>query len=149
VNPARLADVDHLRGVLLEMRTVDADVAEPTVDGEGLVVLADLVALRQVGIEVVLAVEDGSGRHLALERRRDHQPVADRLFVDRRQGPRMTEADRAGVDVGLIAEGARTAAEHLGPGGELDVDLQPDHRLVAVLRRHSPHPLTVASSAPK
>ena len=43
------------------------------------VVLADLVALRQVGIEVVLAVEDRPRRDLAAERQRDHQPEVHRL----------------------------------------------------------------------
>ena len=59
--------VQRLAGVLLEMQPLDAD-------GDGLavgqidddlaladdrrLVLADLIALRQVGIEIVLAVED-------------------------------------------------------------------------------------------
>ena len=44
VDPARLADVDHLRRVLLEVGAVDADVAELPVAGRRDVVLADLVA---------------------------------------------------------------------------------------------------------
>ena len=95
------------------------------------VVLADLVALRVVGIEVVLAVEDRARRDLAAERQRDLQRVADRLLVGHRQRPGMGEADRAGVDVRLVAEGELAAAEHLRPGRELDVDLEPDHGLVA------------------
>ena len=101
------------------------------------VVLADLVALRQVGVEVVLAVEDRARRDLALERRGDHQRVADRLLVGHRQRPGMAEADRAGVDVRLVAERQRAAAEHLRPRRELDVDLEPDHGLVAVGDRRS------------
>ena len=80
------------------------------------VVLADLVGLRAVGIEVVLAVEDRARRHLALQRRGDLQRVADRLLVGHRQHPGVGEADRAGVDVGLVAEGELAAAEHLRPG---------------------------------
>ena len=68
VDPARLADVAELRGVLLEVDAVDPDVAEPAVRAVRNVVLADLVALRQVGIEVVLAVEDRPRRDLAAER---------------------------------------------------------------------------------
>ena len=41
----------------------------------------------------------------------------------------MGEADRAGVDVGLLAEGELTAAEHLRLGRQLDMDLKADHRL--------------------
>src|SRR5665811_2593699 len=86
-------------------------------------------SLRVVGIEVVLAGEDRARRHLALERRGDLQPVADRLLVDRGQDAGMGEADRTGMDAGLVAEGELAAAEHLRPGRELDVDLQPDHGL--------------------
>ena len=44
----------------------------------------------------------------------------------------MREADRAGVDVRLVAEGELAAAEHLRPRAQLDVDLEPDHGLVAL-----------------
>ena len=58
--------VDRLAGVLLQMQPLDADLEALAVDldldlalaDDGLLVLADLVALRQVRIEVVLAVED-------------------------------------------------------------------------------------------
>src|SRR5436190_71979 len=80
---------------------------------EGDVVLADLVALGEVGIEVVLAVEDGSRRGLAAERQPDHQAELDRSLVHDRQAAGMTEADRAGVRVRLVAEGELAAAEHL------------------------------------
>ena len=129
VDPARLADVDRLRRVLLEVGAVDADVAEPAVAGKRDVVLADLVGLRVVGIEVVLAVEDRARRDLALQRRGDLQRVEDRLLVGHRQHARVGEADRAGVDVRLVAEGELAAAEHLRPRRQLDVDLEPDHRL--------------------
>ena len=139
VDPSRLPHVVELGGVLLEVGAMDADLTQAAVDRDRFVVLADLVALRQVGIEVVLASEDRPARHIAFERRRDHQSGADRLLVDRRQGPRMSEADRAGVHVGLVAEGDGAAAEHLRLGRELDVDLEPDHRLVAV-RGHQAAP---------
>ena len=132
------AEVDHLRGVLLEVGAVDPDVAEPAGAGKRNVVLADLVRLRVVGIEVVLAVEDRARRHLALERGGDLQRVADRLLVGDREDPGVGEADRAGVDVRLVAEGERAAAEHLRPRRELDVDLQPDHRLELRHRRPPP-----------
>ena len=57
--------VDRLAGVLLQVQPLDADVQRLAVDvdldlalaDDRLLVLADLIALRQVGIEVVLAVE--------------------------------------------------------------------------------------------
>ena len=64
----------------------------------------------------------------------------DRLAVRDRQRPRMTEAHRAGVGVGLGAEHVRARAEHLRRGGELDVALEPDHRLVV---GHQPVPAMI------
>ena len=68
VDAARRADVHELRRVLLEVDAVDAHVAQPPAAAQRDVVLGDLVALRQVGIEVVLAVEDRPRRELAAER---------------------------------------------------------------------------------
>ena len=72
VDPPALADVHELRRVLLEVDAVDADVAEPAAAAKRHVVLGDLVALRQIGIEVVLAVEQRARRDLAAEREPDH-----------------------------------------------------------------------------
>ncbi len=60
---------DQLRRVLLEVHAVDAHVAEPPAEAQRFVELADLVALGQVGVEVVLAVEDRARRELGAERR--------------------------------------------------------------------------------
>ena len=46
--------------------------------------------------------------------------------------PGWREADGAGVNVGLVAEGERAAAEHLRPRLQLDVDLEADDRLVSL-----------------
>jgi hypothetical protein len=94
-----------------------------------LVVLGDLVALRQVGIEVVLAVKDRAFSELAAERQTDHQPEVDRPRVDHRQRTRQAEADRAGARVRRLAEGQLAAAEHLRRRAQLHVDLEADHRL--------------------
>src|SRR5215217_39037 len=118
------------------MHAVDAHVPQPAGRAERDVVLADLVALRVVGIEVVLAVEYRPRRDLALERQGDLQPEADGLLVDGRKRPGVGKAHRARVDVRLVAERERAAAEHLRPGLELDVDLQPDDGLVFVRERH-------------
>ncbi len=122
--------VDELRGVLLEVHAVDAHVAEVPATAQGLVVLADLVALGEVGIEVVLAVEDRPRRELAPERHADHQAEVDRLRVGDRQRARQAEADLARARVRRLAERQRAAAEHLRPRAELDVDLEADDRLV-------------------
>ena len=129
VDPARGRIVDQLRGVLLEVHAVDPDVAEPPSGRQREVELADLVGLRVVGIEVVLAVKDRARGDLAAERQRDLDREADRLLVGRGQGAGVGETDRAGVDVRVVAERELAAAEHLRAGRELHVDLEPDHRL--------------------
>src|SRR5579875_181142 len=123
------AVVDQLGRVLLEEDPLDPHPLQLAPPAQRQVVLGDLVALRQVGIEVVLAVEDRPLRQLAAKGGPDHQRVPQRLLVDHRQGAGQPQADGADVGVRGIAEGDPTAAEELGPGGELDVDLQADHRL--------------------
>ena len=88
------------------------------------VVLADLVALGQVGIEVVLAVEDRARRDLAAEApSRSSAPkcTASALVTGSVPGwPRQT--GQVWV-LGVVAEGERAAAEHLRPRLQLHVDL--------------------------
>ena len=134
--------VDELGRVLLEVGPGDPDrdlalgrlERQPAMGGERQVVLADLVALRQVRVEVVLAIP--AGRRPA-SRRRSRRPVARtcstaRRLIDR-QRARQAEADRADVAVrrraGVVV---RAAAEHLRGGLQLAVDLDPDDGLVAL-----------------
>ena len=108
---------------------------------ERLVVLADLVRLRQVGVEVVLAVEHGAVGDLAAEREAEPDRPLDRLPVRHRQRAREGKADRARVRVLGRAVAGRAAAEHLRPRAQLDVDLEADHRLPGRRRgAHAPVP---------
>ena len=140
MRPGVAAGVDELGGVLLHVHAVDAaaellavhPVLEPARGGERLVVLADLVRLGEVGIEVVLAVEDVARPHRAVQRQRDARGVLDGAPVDHGQRAGMRQAHRARVDVGLVALGDRAAAEHLGLRVELDVHLEADDGLPAV-----------------
>ena len=107
---------------------------EPPIGGQGQGVLADLVALGQVGIEVVLALEaDGIGLDLGVQGQPGEHDQLDRTPVDDRQGPGQTHADGAypGVrGVGLPGErGRAAAAEHLRGRAKLGVDLDPDDGL--------------------
>jgi hypothetical protein len=123
------ADVVELGRVLLQVDAVQPDVAQPPAAAQGLVVLADLVALREVGIEVVLAVEDRARRQLGVQRQPDHQSEVHRLGVGHRQGARQPQADGARPGVGRLAERQLAPAEHLRPRAELHVDLQADDGL--------------------
>ena len=138
VDPARLRLVHQLGSVLFQVDAVDADIAQSPVCGQRDVVLGDLVRLRIVGIEVVLAVEDGTGSDLAAQGESDLDAVLDRLRVDDRKASRVGQADRAGVDVGVVAERELAAAEHLRPRSQLDVDLEADDRFVAVEAHPNP-----------
>src|SRR5207244_10315736 len=114
------APVDGLRSVLLEMRALDPDLLvavggrqrKASATAERLLVLADLVALRQVGVEVVLAREDRVLGDLAVEREPELDRVLDRLGVRHGQRARKREADgtRARVLVRAVLE--CEAAEH-------------------------------------
>ena len=88
----------------------------------------DLVVLRHVGIEVVLAREDRLLGHAQVQRLGDAQRVLDRPLVEHRQRPGQPEAHRADVGVRLVAELVGAAAEQLARGRQLAVHLEPDDR---------------------
>ena len=98
--------------------------------GQRLVVLRDLVALGQVGIEVVLARENRARIHPAVQRQRGLDGQFHGLPAQHRQRAGQSQAYRADVGVGRRAETGGAAAEDLGARGELDVDFQADDRLV-------------------
>jgi hypothetical protein len=91
--------------------------------------LADLVALRQVGVEVVLAVEGGVQVDLRLQA----QPRPDRLrhaeLVDDGQHAGHARVDEGDVGIGLGTELRRRAREELGAGRDLRMYLHADHKL--------------------
>src|SRR4051812_39056542 len=133
VDPAGGTDVGGLAGVLLHVGAGDTDAGavgqvEVAADVDRLVVLADLIVLRHVRIEVVLPVEDAR-LDGAVQRFADAHGVLDGLTVDHRQRARQPEADRADVGVGLGPEPVGAAAEQLGGGVQLAVDLEPDDEL--------------------
>ncbi len=130
----------ELAGILFEVDAADAHQAlalrgedgEAAVPRQGLLVLRDLVALGQVGIEVVLAGEDAGGVDLAAQRQGDAQAVLDGALVDDGQDAGHAGADRADGDVGLRHGGIDDAAgaEHLRAGIQLGVDFQSDDGFV-------------------
>ena len=85
-----------------------------TLADDGLQILGDLVARRQVGIEVILAVED---RHL-VDLRLQAKPRAHSLLyadaVDHRQHAGHAGIDKAHLCVGFGAEFGRGAGKQLG-----------------------------------
>ena len=107
-DPSRLAaHVDRLRRILLEMGPNDPDLEvalrhghyHPAIFARWHIVLGDLISLRQVGVEVVLAGEHGAGRDLAAEREPELDRPLDRGPVHHRERAGEPEADGARLGV--------------------------------------------------
>ena len=81
---------------------------------ERMVELADLVALRQIGVEVVLAVEPRPLVDLRLDRHAGAHRLADAFAVGHRQHARHRRIDQADLRVRLGAERRRRAGKQLG-----------------------------------
>ena len=90
-------------------------------------VLADLVALGQVGIEIILAREHRTRRHRGLYRQAELGRHAHRFLIQYRQHPGQAQVHGAGLCVGRRAVGGGGAGEDLAIGGNLRVDLKPNY----------------------
>ena len=128
--------MQRLAGVLLEMQPLDADRDARAIRqfddhlalaDDRRLVLADLIALRQIGIEIVLPVE----HRAQIDLRVQPEPGAHRLphafLVDHRQHARHRGIDQRDVAVRLAAEFGRGARKQLRVRGDLGMDFQPDH----------------------
>ena len=126
--------VQRLAGVLLEMQPLDADPdgAVRHVDRDlalahhRRLVLADLVALRQVRIEIVLAVEHRAQVDLGLEPEPGAHRLGDAFLVDHRQHAGHRGIDQRHLRVGRRPERGRGAGEQLGLRAHLGMDLHAD-----------------------
>ena len=132
--------VHRLAGVLLEMEPFDADVdfLEPALgvgadrDHDGaladdrLLVLRNLVALRQVRVEIVLPVEHGFEVDPGLQPKAGADRLPHAFLVDDRQHPRHRRVDEADIVVRLGAELRRRSGEQLRLRQHLGVDLHAD-----------------------
>ena len=126
--------VDRLAGVLLKVQPLDADrlglAIDVDLDGaftdDRVVELRDLVALRQVRIKIVLAVEGRAQVDLRLETEPGADRLRDAFLVDDRQHARHRRIDQRDVAVGRAAEFGRGAREQLCLGVDLGVHFEPD-----------------------
>ena len=109
--------------IVLGRRQIDHDLA---LADDRVLVLADLIALRQIGIEIVLAVEHRAMIDLRLEAEAGADRLRDAFLVDHRQHARHGRVDQRDLAVGLAAEFGRGAGEQLGLAGDLGVDLHAD-----------------------
>ena len=134
VSPGR-PSCKRLARVFFEVRARDADapraaVVEHDVDvpagDDRQFVLADLVALGQVGIEIILAGEHRARRDPRADREPEHHRHAHRLAVEHRQHARVAEVDQVGLRIGRRTKGGGRARENLRARRQLRVDFQPD-----------------------
>ena len=127
-----VASMDELARVLFQVHAANAHLARPdlqeAIDAHGQVVLADLVALGQVRIHVVLAVELGVPRDLAVESQGGLEACLDGGAVRHRQNTGQAQAHLAHVCVRRCVQRSHpAAAKHLGQRLRLDVHLHADH----------------------
>ncbi len=93
--------VHQLAGILLDMNALDADRLGLTVHvdldralaHDRVVELADLIALRQIGVEVILAVEARPFVDLCVDRHAGAHRLPDALHIRHRQHPRHRRVD--------------------------------------------------------
>src|SRR5213082_1098029 len=98
--------------------------------GERQFVLGNLVALGEVGVEIVFASEAGMVVDRAVQGERGAHGHLDGALVEHGQSAGEAEADGTDIGVGRIAEASGAAAEDFCAREELDVDFQADDRLV-------------------
>ena len=135
--------VHRLAGILFEMQPLDADLdllelalgiradgnRDDALADDRILELRDLVALRQVRIEIVLPVEHRAVLDLGLEAEAGAHRLAHAFLVDHRQHARHGRVDEADMIVGRAAEIGRGAREQLRLGCHLGVDLHADDDL--------------------
>src|SRR3974390_841306 len=101
--------------------------------GQGFVKLRNLVALGQIGIEVVFSCEDAGRVHTAIQRHGCQSAELDCPAVQNRQRSRKPQTYRAYVGVRRVPKPRGAAAEDLAPREQLYVHFEPDDWLVTNL----------------
>src|SRR5829696_6530957 len=107
---------------------------ELAVGRERLIVLRDLVALRQIRIKVILAREDRLMIYVQAKRERRTRAKFHYPLIQDGQRARQSETGGTRVCIWLIAETCRTAAEDFRLGAQLRMDLESDNCFPGHLR---------------
>src|ERR1700691_2192131 len=114
---------------------------------DGSFVLTNLVALRQVWIEVAFAIENRVGRDSTMRREPGSNSQFDDATVQDRQDTRHAHTYRADVLIGSGAELRRASAENFRAGQKMGVDFESDYRFVC-FRIHRKCPFKLPVTAP-
>src|ERR1700685_3026931 len=84
-------------------------------------ILTNLIALRQVRIEVTFAIENRVGRYSTMRCETGSNSQFDHATIEDRKDARHPHADRADVFVRTCAERRRASAEQFRAGQEMGV----------------------------
>ena len=118
------------------MRTFDTDTHiagqhEPAINIQRLVVLTDLICLRQVGIKIVLAMKRAR-LHAAIERQPEPHRQLHRMTVEHRQSAWQTKCDGVNMGVWLITKSVCARTEQLRLGRQLHVHFETNDKFPSV-----------------
>ena len=125
--------VDQLARILFQMQALDADVEEGAVLGLDLddtladdreIELADLIAGRQVGVEIVLTVKLAAPVDLRIETEAGADRLFDTVAVQGRQHAGKTGVDEADLLIRACTKAHGGTREQFGLRGHLGVDFQ-------------------------
>ena len=125
-------------GILLHMNPLDPHLARHAgrhidqylaLANNRVVKLGYLVALRQVGVEIILAVKARKKIDLGLQAKAGAHCLLDAKFVDHRQHAGHGGINKGNIGIGRIAKPGARPGKKLGIGGDLGMHFQPDHQL--------------------
>ncbi|CAI8157197.1 MAG: Uncharacterised protein [Synechococcus sp. CC9902] len=132
--------MDQFPGIFLHVEAFNADRLQvgvlsffsnfnldPALFSNGLVVLGNLVVLRQVWIEILLAVELAVFSDVEIEGHRRFHRILEHLLIEHREGPRQTTHHRIDVGVGVVTERRGSSRENFAVGSQLHMGFQTDH----------------------
>ena len=123
-------------GILFQMQPRNADgfcaaISQFNINrafaNNGMRVLADLIALRQIGIEVILAIKTGPEIDLGIQAKPGAHGLRHAFMVDHRQHTGEARINKGNLGIRFRAKGRRRAGKQLGVGGDLGMNLKPDH----------------------
>ena len=94
-----------------------------------LLVLRNLIAGGQIGIEIILAIENRCEIDLCIETETGFHRLFDTEAIDHRQHAGKRRIDEADLRIGRAAKFRRRSRKQFGFGGDLRMDFQPDDDL--------------------
>jgi hypothetical protein len=133
--------MDILTGILFQVGTSNPHALvrlsgrdiNPAMFADRRLVLGNLIAFREIGIEVMLPRKSVVLADPAIQGKTRPDSHLDRSPVDDRKAAWESEADGAGLTVGRQAEHRPTSAKHLRLRSQLGMDLDTDDDFIAGL----------------